>query len=332
MFDIITFGSATWDISLTLSGKKVKDNADLIVDKGIYLNLGSKISVQDMYFGFGGGGLNTSVTFKKQGFRVAYCGSIGDDIPGKEIIEYLRKTGIDDSFVKKVKKPTNNSVILHIPSKDRTILVYRGASEMLKRPDIQWEKLKSPWFYLAPLSGKLSALTEDIVNFAKKNDIKVLANLGNSQILMAKSKLRNVLDKVDILLLNKEEASLLTGIDYKKEKEIIFKTNEMHKGLNVITKGEEGVVVSDGKKVYEAKLKKFKIKDATGAGDSFGSGFVSGLIKSKYDIEYAIKLGLTNSKHCLLEQGSTNGLLEADDDNLVDKENIRVHQRPCQIK
>jgi len=332
MFDIITFGSATWDISLTLSGKKVKDNADLIIDKGIYFNLGSKISIRDMYFGFGGGGVNTATTFKKQGFKVAYCGSVGDDIPGKEIIEYLKKTGIDSSFVKKASKPTNNSVILHIPGQDRTILVYRGASEMLKRSDIQWGKLKSPWFYLAPLSGKLSILTEDIVDFAKKNDIKVLANLGNSQILTAKAKLRNILNKIDILLLNKEEASLLTGVDYKKEQEIILKTNAMHKGLNVITKGEEGVVVSDGKKVYEAKLKKFNIVDATGAGDSFGSGFVSGLIKSNYDIEYAIRLGLTNSKRCLLERGSTNGLLAAKDNYLVERENIKVIQRPCQTK
>lgn len=324
MFDIITFGSATWDISLMLAGKKVKDNADLIIDKGIYFNLGSKISVKDMYFGFGGGGVNTATTFRKQGFRVAYCGAVGDDIPGKEIVEYLRETGIDNSFVRKVKKPTNNSIILHVPKEDRTILAYRGASEMLKRSDIQWEKLKSAWFYLAPLSGKLSVLTEDIVNFAKKNNIKVLANLGNSQISLNKNKLRNILNKVDVLLLNREEASLLTGVDYKKEKEIIIQTNQMHQGLNVITKGREGVVVFDGKRIYEAKTKSFKMVDATGAGDSFGSGFVSGFIKSGHDIEYAIRLGLSNSKHCLMSRGSTNGVLKEKDNYLVKKENIKV--------
>lgn len=240
----------------------------------------------------------------------------------------MRKIGIDSSLVKKVKKPTNNSVILHIPEEDRTILVYRGASEMLKRSNIQWGRLKSSWFYLAPLSGKLSVLTEDIVSFAKKKNIKVLANLGNSQILMNKIKLKNILSKVDILLLNKEEASLLTGVDYKKEKEIIIKTNQIHnKGLNVITKGREGVVVSDGTKAYEAKMKNFKIVDVTGAGDSFGSGFVSGLIKSGHDIEYAIRFGLTNSKHCLMSKGSANGLLEEKNNYLVNKENVKVKIR-----
>ena len=98
----------------------------------------------------------------------------------------------------------------------------------------------------------------------------------------------------------------------------------MHQGLNVITKGEDGVVASDGKMIYQAKLKRFKVVDTTGAGDSFGSGFVSGLIKSNNDIEYAIKLGLTNSKYCLLEKGATSGLLAAKDNYLVEKEDIRV--------
>jgi len=34
---------------------------------------------------------------------------------------------------------------------------------------------------------------------------------------MGQEKLKKILDKVDVLLLNKEEASLLTGIDYKKK-------------------------------------------------------------------------------------------------------------------
>ncbi len=325
MFDIITFGSATWDISFILSGKKnVRDNADLIIDKGIYFNLGSKINVEDMYFSFGGGGLNTATTFQRQGLKVAYCGSVGDDIPGKEVILYLKENGINYSLVKKALKPTNNSVILHIPGEDRTILVYRGASEMLKLSEADWKKMKSKWFYLAPLSGKLNVLTEELVYFAQKNNIKVLANLGNSQILMGQQKLKKILDRVDVLLLNKEEASLLTGVDYKKEEEIVLKTNQMHQGLNVITKGEDGVVASDGKMIYQAKLKRFKVVDTTGAGDSFGSGFVSGLIKSNNDIEYAIKLGLTNSKYCLLEKGATSGLLAAKDNYLVEKEDIRV--------
>jgi len=125
-----------------------------------------------MYFSFGGGGLNTATTFQRQGLKVAYCGSVGDDIPGKEVILYLKENGINYSLVKKALKPTNNSVILHIPGEDRTILVYRGASEMLKLSEADWKKMKSKWFYLAPLSGKLNVLTEELVYFAQKTTLR----------------------------------------------------------------------------------------------------------------------------------------------------------------
>jgi len=35
---------------------------------------------------------------------------------------------------------------------------------------------------------------------------------------MGQQKLKKILDRVDVLLLNKEEASLLTGVDYKKKR------------------------------------------------------------------------------------------------------------------
>jgi len=53
--------------------------------------------------------------------------------------------------------------------------------------------------------------------------------------------------------------------------------------------------------------------DRTGAGDSFGSGFVSGLIRFEGDIENAIQLGIANANSCLQEQGAKNGLLEKKD-------------------
>ncbi len=324
MFDIITFGSATWDISLKISAKRVKDEADLILDKGIFFNLGSKIDIDDMYFSFGGGGINTATAFKNQNFKVAYCGSVGNDIPGKEIIEYLKEKKIDSSFIVKKDKPTNNSVIFHIHNEDRTVLAYRGASELLSKNDLDFKKLRSSWVYLAPLSGKLSLMTEEIVNSAKRQGINVLVNFGNSQLKMSKNKLKNILNKADILLLNKEEAAFLSKIKYEKEEEIIKEINRLHKGINIITKGEEGVIVSDGKNVYEAKLKRFKIIDKTGAGDSFGSGFLTGFIKSKGDIECAIKFGLVNSKQCLLVKGATNGLLKEEDNYLISKEKIKI--------
>lgn len=322
MFDIITFGSATWDIFLrpkkfsvqegpVLGWHIVKDKK-FITGKGICFNLGSKVNVEDIYFSSGGGGTNTAATFSKQGFKVAYCATVGDDISGSEIIEELRRLGIDVRFVFKTKlKPTNHSVILNSGSRtDRTILVYRGASELLGKKDIPWKKLKAKWFYLAPLSGKLCKITEDIINFAYKNEIKIAFNPGNSQLSLPSKTLKRILKKVDILILNQEEASLLAKIPFLYEKEIFKKINKLCSGIVIMTKGSKGVVVSDGKHLYRAGILKIKVINRTGAGDSFGAGFVSGFIRTKGNIEKAIQLATANSNSCLTEWGAKKGLLK----------------------
>ncbi|MBU3942920.1 carbohydrate kinase family protein [Patescibacteria group bacterium] len=311
MYDVITFGSATWDIFLNSNDSKIVKHKKFTINKGICFNLGFKIDVNDIKFSSGGGGTNTAVTFEEQGLKVAYCGGVGTDIPAKEIINDLKKRGIDSCLIVETDlKPTNHSVVLNTDSdKDRTILVYRGASEMLTKKDIPWKKLKeTKWFYISALSGRMGDITEDIINFAKLNGIKVAFNPGNYQL-----KLKNInrmISKVDVLLLNQEEASDLTKIVFKKEKMIFKAIDKMCPGIVIMTKGLEGVVISDGKNIYRAKPNRIKVADRTGAGDSFGAGFVTGLIK-KDNIEYAIQLGMANANSCLQKIGAKNGLLKS---------------------
>jgi sugar/nucleoside kinase (ribokinase family) len=311
MYDIVTFGSACVDVFIKLESVKLQRNKELISGKGLCFNSGSKIDVDSVYFFPGGGGTNSAATFALQGFKTAFAGGIGDDIAGGQVIEDLKKRKIDTGLVFKTdKKPTNYSVVLKVEKADRTILVYRGASELIDKDKIAFNKIKkAKWFYLAPLSGRAAKTTKCIVDFAKKNRIKVALNPGNSQLSLPKKELGDIINKVDILLLNQEEASVLTGIDYSKEKEIFKKIDDICPGIAIMTKGGDGVTVSDGKHLFSAPGEKKNIVDNTGAGDAFGSGFVSGFIMKK-DIEYAIQLAMANSVSCLTKLGAKGGLLE----------------------
>jgi ribokinase len=327
MYDVITFGSAAWDVFMEMPPKLIKKNAELIAGRGFSFNMGSKIDIPGMRFAFGGGGVNTATTFVRQGFRTAYCGMTGDDIPGLEIAEHLKRINVSTELICKTKeRATNNSVVLNARGEDRVILVYRGASELLNRQCIQWDKLEAKLFYLAPLSGKLCRLTEQITAHAKKKGILVAANLGNSQLAMGRACLKGLLARIDVLILNKEEAATLTGIKYADERNIIKKMAFMHPGINIITKGKDGAAAIANGKIYEANLKKFKVIDVTGAGDAFASGFMSGMLASGNDIEYSMKLALVNAKHCLSIRGSDK-LLSKEDNHLVGRENIKIKNR-----
>jgi sugar/nucleoside kinase (ribokinase family) len=189
MYDIITFGSATRDVNLKSKAFKTKkDDKDFVTGEGICLSLGSKIDIDEIKYTSGGGGTNTAATFAKQGLKTAFCGAIGADEAGLHVVKELKDLKIDTKFLQKRKeRATNQSIIISSNGADsdqeRTILAYRGAAELMDKNAIPWSKLKTKWIYLAPLSGLLCDTFEDIVNFAKENNIKVAKIRQNNNYL-----------------------------------------------------------------------------------------------------------------------------------------------------
>jgi sugar/nucleoside kinase (ribokinase family) len=111
------------------------------------------------------------------------------------------------------------------------------------------------------------------------------------------------------LLVNQEEASRITGVDYKEEGKLFKKFDELVPGIALMSKGPEGVAVSDGKNIYRAGIPESGYADRTGSGDAFGSGFVSAIIQG-HDIPYAIQLGTANATGTIQEIGAKTGLLK----------------------
>ncbi len=301
MLDVVTFGSASRDIFVE-TNKSVQEKG-FLTKEGIYLSLGSKIDIKDIHSFSGGGGTNSSFTFANMGFKTAYYGAVGKDYYGEEILKELKDKKITSFIYKDKVKKTNQSIVLNIKDKDRTILVYRGASENLKLEKLPPSKL----IYIAPLSGKASFLFEKII---KNTNAKVASNLGNSQLSLPR--IREIIKKIDILILNQEEASILTKESYKNEKKIIDKIRSFYNGVFVMTKGPMGSLVIKDKKAYRAGIINKKVVDRTGAGDAFGSAFVSEYIRSN-DIVKSIQLATANSASIMGKWGAKEGLLKKGD-------------------
>ncbi|MDD5146470.1 MAG: carbohydrate kinase family protein [Candidatus Pacebacteria bacterium] len=316
MYDIITFGSATWDNFLQLKKDNYKISQENIFggNRGLCLPLGAKVFLEDKQSKSGGGGTNSAVTFARQGFRVAYCGKIGDDIAGENILRELKENKVDQNLCLKDKEhSTAYSAILSVPEEERTVLIYRGACHFLTEQDLPKEKLKrTKWFYIAPLSGDSALVFAGILDLARDNKIKVAANLGNTQINLGRERLKSLLQLVDVLILNQEEAASLSGLSIKQEREIILELSNLTNGLIVITKGAGGSLVVAGQDIYEAGIISTSIIEKTGAGDAYASGFLAGLIR-KNNIEYAMQLATANATGCSQQIGAKNGLLDKND-------------------
>ncbi len=318
MFDFITIGTATRDAFVKTSKFKILEDERFETGKGLCFPCGSKINVEDMFFRTGGGATNTAVTFARQGFKTTSIFKIGDDISGREVLETLRREGVDVSFaVEDPKEKTAYSVLLLGEGGERTILVFRGASSNFKKEEIDWDRLSSSWVFVS------GSIPEDIITESLNKKISKYVAWNPSSIHLEKGveALREILNRVDVLILNKEEASKLTDIDFKKDKEIFKKLDQYAKRLVVMTKGSEGVVVSDGSAIYRAGIIKERVSvDHTGAGDAFGSGFITSLKDvediskiSKEVMVKAIKRGSANATSVIEKVGAKEGIIKEED-------------------
>jgi len=312
MFDVITIGSATRDVFFKAEDFEVRKHADSPTGVELCFPLGSKIEIKEVVFATGGGGTNTAVTFARQGLKTACVGVVADDFNGHEILDELKREGIEPIFHIFDEGHTAYSVIIALPDASRTILSYKGEGQNFDISKIDFDKLESKWIYIDSLGGHLELL-EAIVNHARKNNIKLAFNPGGKILALGLEKLKPFLKYINVYTTNQEEASLLSGIDYKKEEEIFKFMDEIIDGVFVMTKGPEGVVVSDGKNIYSAGTPDSPRVERTGAGDAFGSGFVAGYIQKNGDIEFAIQLATANASSVVTKFGSKAGILKRGD-------------------
>lgn len=320
MFDVLTIGTATRDVFLLSPLFKVLRDVKHLQKLGFKTGeaecfaLGSKIEVERTVFGVGGGATNSAVTFSRQGFRTAALVKLGADEAGEAVLKSLKKEKIVPIALKSASDGTGYSTILLTRGGERTILVYRGVSDDFKKEEIPWRKLKSKWAYIA--SGEIPLpLMKNIVSHLKNNGAKLAMNPSKFYLNLDKSKLKEIFSYLDVVIVNREEASYLTGIDYKNERGIFSKFDEFIQGIAVMTDGASGALVSDGRYIYRAgKFSEKKLVDRTGAGDAFGSGFVAGLMQEN-DINYALRLASANATSVVERIGTQAGILKKADFN-----------------
>jgi len=307
MFDVITLGSATKDIFC--KAERLKNGPSLI------LPLGRKVELSDVQIFAGGGGVNAALTFARQGLKTAFCGAVGQDLAGREILAELRRQNIDaGSVVTKSKAATDLGLIFHAGS-ERVILLFHSVSRLLSAKDIDWQKLKKTrWLYLAPLWGQAAKLTPKLISWAKRNGVKVALNPSPAQLQLAQ--ISSLARQADVLLLNAEEAATFLKLKRYEEAQVSRQLAAWLKGkrrpIVVITKGRAGAVAFGQPFSYSVPAPATKVVDATGAGDSFGSGLVAGLIQGK-NLESALRLAMANAVANIKVYGANQGLLKKGD-------------------
>ncbi|MBR9690892.1 carbohydrate kinase family protein [Candidatus Woesearchaeota archaeon] len=318
MYDVITVGSATVDVFAKTKCDLVTFTSSTKEEEFIAYPCGSKILVDNLSFHIGGGGTNTAVAFSRLGMRTAYLGNIGRDVNGRNVLELLKREGID--FVGTISEDmTNYSIILDSIKDDRTILAYKDASEKLKLKNLDKDRIFARWIYFCAMDVKI---LEKLVILAEKRRIKIAFNPSNYLAEKGKKHLRTILKKTDLLILNDEEAKLLVGTC--PEHVMLDKLKKLGPKTIVMTQGEKGATVYHSDTIYHADAPKVKVKETTGAGDAFGASFLSGLLL-RNSVKFGLKLGIVNATNVITHYGAKNRLLTLKEaESLINKYKVQV--------
>ena len=303
---IITIGAGIQDVFLSQSDKfsPVCANPN---DWFLRLDLGVKVNVNNINFSTGGGATNAAVTFARQGIRSSFMGTVGHDPAGQAVLTDLDKEGVDTSHVSFSEKfNTGYSVLLLAPNGERTILTYRGASTHYDASNFDLKDSDADWIYVSSMAGSMDVL-DKIFHQARRLNIKICFNPGKGE-LDQPDQLRGLLQDVDILLVNKEEAQQIVSGDNLSD--MVRKLQRIVPTV-IISDGSNGVVASDGKTIVEAGIyAEVNVVDRTGAGDAFGSGFLSQWILGK-SLRNSVVFASANSTSVVTKVGAKAGILKA---------------------
>lgn len=283
-YEVISVGSGLVDAFLN-AGFKEKNGI-------MYFPSGTKILISDIKFSVGGGGINSAMCLSHLGLKAGFLGKIGSGYNSSIILRELKKNNVDFLGVR-AKEHTGYSIILESEKKNRTILTFKSASDDLRFSEINLKNLETKWFYFTSLGGESFETQKKIAAFAGESGIKLAYNPSSYHTKNGAVYLRDILKNTNILSLNKEEARMLV------------KSGDLYRGLKklgpeivCVTDGEKEGGVYDGEFLYRYFPNKVKVIEATGAGDVFGSSFVTGLEKLG-NIEEAIKVAICHAENVI---------------------------------
>lgn len=306
MYDVITIGAAVRDVFL------ISDNFEKIKSPksatGAFecVSLGSKIPVNDIILTSGGGATNAAATFASLGYQTATVARVGNDPIAEGLLKDLKKHRIKTELIKTVRGKTGYSTLMTMPTGERSILVYRGVSGNFHLSDISWPKMKTKWIYLTSLGGNLP-LVKNIVSNAFERNIQVAYNPGMKELKKGWRAFSPLLSQLSILMMNTEEAAVLTG---KKQTDVkgMLKMFKKHNLILILTDGANGSYAQLGDECWFAKPSKVKVVSRTGAGDAFGSGFLAAIMRDD-DLAKALQVATLNSQSVIGSVGAKNGIL-----------------------
>lgn len=305
---LLAIGDIFTDAFIKLREDKARIDTDPDGSKRLSMEFGSKPPYErvDIVQAVGPSP-NAAVSFARLGLRAGLMAYLGDDQPGKDSLEYLHHETVDTDTMLVQKNTKSNYYYVLRYGADRTILVKN------EEYDYSWqEPTEVPdWIYLSLISDTAWQLHEDMLSYLEKHpETKLAFQPGTFHFEWGAQKLARVYERSHIVVMNREEAALVTGKSMQSIADLADALHTLGPKIVVITDGPDGSYASHDGTII--KMPNYPDPapptDRTGAGDAFASTIVAALAMGQ-PIETALRWAPINSMSVVQQIGAQAGLL-----------------------
>lgn len=292
--DIFTFPE-TADVHCQLHGGKTCE---------LCLSAAGKVPSRGFEIAFGGNAANFAVGASRLGLKCALSTHVGNDLFGRELLENLRNEKVADALVAVDKEEATNVNVIISSGGERTILVQNQPRHYQVPTDF------APWVYFSSLAPGHDYFHAPFLRYVHEHRVKLAFNPGSYQIKEGLAIYGQLLRITEVLILNREEAGRLLGLQhtFKGERELLERLRGLGPRIVVVTDGPAGAYAYDGVDFLFQKATDKKAVERTGAGDAFSCGLTCALVLGE-PLKEALKWGTANAESVTQEVGAQKGLL-----------------------
>ncbi|MDD6265233.1 MAG: carbohydrate kinase family protein [Clostridia bacterium] len=297
-FDILCAGLMVYDIHIGP------------VDESIFTQ--DQIRLESIDYATGGDALNAATVASKLGMSVCLGGCIGNDAPGRFLKEQAEKNGVNtDAVYVSEDYKTAVSVVIRRPDGNRHFAYYGEANDAFDGSTVTDDMLKnSSVLYVASMMSLKGLEGEPLADLFRR--AKSFGTITAMDTTWPKDgiwmpKLEKALKYTDIFIPSGYEARELAG-ETEPEKITAF-LHERGVKIAGVKLGKDGAYI-EGE--YLPAYRCDSIADTTGAGDSFMSGFISGIVMGR-SVSDSAHLGSAASNACIRRIGATAGAVSLEE-------------------
>lgn len=305
---ILAIGDIVTDAFIKLIESEGKVNTDEQGNPWLSLPLGTKPpydSVEEVLAV--GNSANAAVSFARLGLDAGLMAYMGDDAPGKRMLEYLQTEEVDVSTISVENDQKSNYHYVLRYGAERTILIkYEPYTYVWQEPEREPD-----WIYLSMLSEKSWDLHEQLLTYLQNHpNTKLVFQPGTFHFQWGAKKLEKFYRHAHVVFMNVEEAMVVTGQETREIEELASGLHDLGVTIAIITDGADGAYASDAKRIIHMPNYPDPADplDRTGAGDAFASTITAALAQGA-SLETALKWAAVNSMNVCQHLGAQAGLL-----------------------